>query len=66
MITNLNKAKTAGGGYNDLFVMQIPLLSSLPKKNKPKRMTVCGGAQLSKVGSLAFDRFLLSAVSAFE
>ena len=23
MITNFNKAETAGGGYNDLFVMQI-------------------------------------------
>lgn len=34
MITNSNKAKTAGGGYNDLFVMQIPLLSSLPKKKQ--------------------------------
>lgn len=62
MITNSNKAETAGRGYNDLFVMQIPLLSSLPKINKPKQMTICGGAQLSKAGSLAADRFLLSAV----
>lgn len=67
MITNSNKAETTGRGYNDLFVMQIPPpLSSLLKINKPKQMTICGGAQLSQVGSLAVDRFLLSAVSAFE
>lgn len=49
-----------------LLCKSPPLLSSLPKINKPERMTICGGAQLSQVGSLALDRFLLSAVSAFE
>lgn len=63
MITNSSKAEKAGTGYNDLFVMQIPPLSSLPKINKPKQMTICGGAQLSTAGSLVADRFLLSAQS---
>lgn len=49
MITNSNMA---GRGYNDLFVMQIPVLSSLPKINNSKQMTICRGAQLSKAGSL--------------
>lgn len=60
MITNSNKAETAGSGYNDLFVMQIPLLSSFPKINNPKQMTICGGAHLSEAGSLAADRSFLS------
>lgn len=50
MITNSNKGKTSGRGYNDLFVMQIPPLSCLPKINKPKQMTICGGAQLTEAG----------------
>lgn len=33
MITNSNKAEAAGGGYNDLFVMQIPP-AFIPPKNK--------------------------------